>query len=369
MCSLQLLFRLLRLFIRCYFDFPSRQHRFVFPIAVAISYLKFHPSLLDFTWNVHANYPVSRDALETEIRRFADDVVTKEWSGIKKQGFYGNEAIPCVLTHLEGIVCLKEVRDGIASLSDTSAIIGTLVRAFPFDEGSPVFEDAGDEEKQWESDDSLQEFLSSMADDVFMDKAELERCNSDSRTKTDKYKARRATREQKRLRKTVHQPEWSAQNLRKVQPPTKEEFRLLQRVNRTNINPKVRSGEWSLVVVLDRAGHFEHSGELRTQALRLQGHSVGDRLLHLSRSQGDRFHAPQIHRWWGSSREFTNRHSEGQSRVLQPNGMMIKNHFTRRRLTTFRICRSSWTSGSCACVRTTKTRTSCSTPSRIARSW
>ena len=240
MCSLHTLFHILLLFIQTYFDHPTLQHRFVLPISVGIAYLKQHADLLAFSWSVNANYPISREVLQAAIRRFSEDVVKKEWADIKKQGFYGNESIPCVLTHLEGIVCLKEVQTSISSFSDTPSIVAALVKDFPLVVESPVFEgEALGEDKQSESEDSLDEFMSSMADDVFMDADELARRNSNPRVNANKYKARRESKEQRRLRKAVHRPEWRAENLRKIQPPTKEEFRLLQTVNRTNINPNV----------------------------------------------------------------------------------------------------------------------------------
>ena len=241
MCSLHTLFHILILFIQTYFDHPALQYRFVLPISVGIAYIKQHSDLLDYSWNVNANYPVSREALQVAIQRFAEDVVKKEWSDIKKQGFYGNESIPSVLTHMDGILCLQEVRSSISSFSDTSTIIATLVGNFPIVVVSPVFEgEASVEEKQSESDDSLDEFMLSMADDVFMDAEELARRNCNPRLNSNKYKARREMKEQRRQKKAIHRPEWRAENLRRIQPPTKEEFRLLQTVNRTNINPNVR---------------------------------------------------------------------------------------------------------------------------------
>lgn len=243
MSSLHTLFHILLLFIQTYFDRPAIQHRFVLPIAVGIAYLKQHEELLAFSWTVNANYPVSRETLQAAVQRFAEDVVEKEWPEVKKQGFYGNESIPCVLTHLEGIACLEAVRSCISSFSDTRSIVAALVKDFPLVVGPPDFEgEVSVEEKQLESEDSLDEFLSSMADDVFMDAEELARRNSNPRLNGNKYKARRESKEQRRLRKAVHRPEWRAENLRKVQPPTKEEFRLLQTVNRTNINPNVAAG-------------------------------------------------------------------------------------------------------------------------------
>ena len=240
MCSLHTLFHILLLFIQTYFDHPAIQHRFVLPIAVGIAYLKQHEDLLAFSWTVNANYPISREALQAAVQRFAADVVEKEWPEVKKQGFYGNENIPCVLTHLEGIACLEAIRSCVSSFSNTRAIVAALVKDFPLVVGSPDFEgEVSVEEKQLESEDSLDEFLSSMADDVFMDAEELARRNSNPRLNGNKYKARRESKEQRRLRKAIHRPEWRAENLRKIQPPTKEEFRLLQTVNRTNINPNV----------------------------------------------------------------------------------------------------------------------------------
>ena len=96
--------------------------------------------------------------------------------------------------------------------------------------------------------DSIDEYMRLMADDIFMDKEEMERLNNNSRCFHAVQKSQRRHAMRKR-QGTVRKPVWRAQNFRRSFvsidsllediPPTKDEFRLLQKVNRTNINNSV----------------------------------------------------------------------------------------------------------------------------------
>ena len=185
-------------------------------------------------------------------------------SSVKFLSGYNTASVPYVLTYLQGVQCLQSIRvwmmipndlqDTLTEEATTPSLIihqllAPIVSLLPLWTSST--EDTISSVLQDESDtDSIDEYMRLMADDIFMDKEELERVNNNPRSfhAVQKSQRRRAMRKRQR---SVRKPVWRAQNFRSTRysidslledvPPTKEEFRLLQKVNRTNINNSVTS--------------------------------------------------------------------------------------------------------------------------------
>lgn len=134
-----------------------------------------------------------------------------------------------------------------------------------------------------ESDSSSDDFLSMINGDIFSDNKTDSSEREANRMK--KHFRRLQGRKMKSLRQEVKQPQWRAQRFRSRRllfnsfveaiPPTKDEFKLLQEVNRTNINNSV------VVLFADSLvhhclGYFKYCCELWKPALLLQGYQASD---------------------------------------------------------------------------------------------
>lgn len=291
------------------------------------------------------------------VRPFMDCVETLEeasLASIKRIASYSQSFVPYCLTYCQGVSCLQTIcvgsviaspiQDSITDERTTAALLRQLLApvydvmrlvesatemmngsTHTMDNAMQATQTASEEESSGSgsveekdpedvaSDDSVDEFMKTMADDIFMDREELERRNSAPCLRRIE-KSRR--RQQNKKTQPVKKPTWRAQNFRSKSLRREVMCRsgsadeggvCVAAAGESHQHQQKRTNEMAgSPLVHHRSRHLQHRCELRQSTLLLQGNPAGAGVLPEHRTQVHRLHASQVHR----------RNQEDPSRLL-----------------------------------------------------
>lgn len=205
---------------------------FFFPVAVGLHYVATHLDLF--------MKPQSFIALTRPFLNCVETLEDASLETIKRIASYSPSSVPYCLTYCQGVSCLQTIcvgsgeashaQDSIIDERTTAVLLRQLLA--PVSEvmdfsnhmtdvtthsvsDEDVSSGSGSIENELQesfSDDSVDEFMKTMADDIFMDREELERRNNTPSLRRIE-KSRRRQRNKKKTQ-SVKKPMWRAQNFR-----------------------------------------------------------------------------------------------------------------------------------------------------------